>query len=122
MSSFYTPTKNFGSLARVLRYRKRKVRVVPTTRVTITDIYWSGGSRSVYHAYDLETGEVAALNSRTHLFPTKNPVEGTTLDIPAGVAVVVTGTFMGKPATMSIYARPENLPATITDAREEARV
>lgn len=101
-------TTEVRDLARIFNYRKRKVTLVTTGRVTLSDLNWSGGSISRYTAIDLETG---AMSGRDHsmVAPWDNRAEGVTVDIPENVAVIETGTFRGKPATMRIYVRPENV-------------
>jgi hypothetical protein len=110
-------TKDVADIAKRFGYRKRKASVVVTDRVTLTDLNWSGGSISRYTALDLATGAVSA-KDHSRPAPWDNAAEGKTVDIPAGVAVVRTGTFLGKPGLMTIYVRPDNLPKLLPNMED----
>lgn len=101
--------KEFPGLCRKFNYRKRTVRVVPGTHVTLTDLNWSGGSKSEYHAYSLDSGKLSSprLDGPP---PWANPAEGARVEIPPNTIVVRLGWFCGKPSTMFIYVRPDNMP------------
>jgi hypothetical protein len=112
MRSFYIPTKEVQSIATMLGYRRKKVQVVPTESVTLNGLNWSGGSINKYHAVDLVTGKSVTRNfSAPH--PMFNENEGAQVALRENCAIVRTGTFMGKPALMTIYVRPDNLPTSL---------
>ena len=102
--------------------RKKKAIITPTTSVTINGLNWSGGSRSVYSAVDLATGQIKTATHTSNPPPWANPYEGQQLEIPRGIAIVSHGTFCGKPATPIIYAHPDDmarlLPAPSAAAAE----
>ena len=105
----YLDTKAIAPIARMLSYRKRQFALTVTTRVTLQDLNWSGGTRSEYHAIRL--ADLATASPQLSVRPPwDNPAEGTTVEIPAGVAIARTGHFCGKPYTMTLYVRPENAP------------
>lgn len=110
MPSFYVPTKEVQAIATMLGYRRKKVNVTVTESVTLCGLNWSGGSINRYHAVDLDTGKSVTRNfSAPH--PMFNENEGARVKLPENGAIVKTGTFMGKPALMTIYVRPDNVPA-----------
>lgn len=98
------------NIARAINYRRKEFCLIVRDRVTLSDVNWSGGSRSIYTAIDL-----ANLTSRTanlsRLPPWNNPAEGATVEIPPNVAIAQHGTFMGKPATLYLHVRPDNVRA-----------
>ena len=100
-------TKQVKGLAKLLGYRKKTAILNVTDTVTITGTYWSGGSRSTWHLVDLANGGVTTAAPRLE-HPVDNTVEGKTIEIPEGYAIVSTGVFRGKPGGMFIYVRPEN--------------
>ena len=112
MRSFYIPTNKVQSIANMLGYRRKKVQVVPTESVTLVVLNWSGGSINKYYAVDLVTGNSVTRNfSAPH--PMMNDAEGVNIKLRENSAIVRTGTFMGKPALMTIYVRPDNLPTSL---------
>lgn len=79
--------------------------------------YWDSGSRDEYRLVDLATRRVLPL-------PTSHPAydrlpngercgELELRELPPGVALVCGGTFMGKPATVRVMLREENLVAML---------
>ncbi len=106
-------SKDFPEICRALGYRKKTVWVSPTTSATITGVNWSGGSRSTYHGVDLTTFKVLTGAHFGTPAPWANPYEGAKVDILPGKALVETGVFCGKAATMHIYVHPDNMPALL---------
>ena len=72
--------------------RKRKAFLHRRDHVEVFGTHWDGGSRSVYYLVNIATGAA-------------EPVYGSNVDIEPGFAVVVVGTFCGKPATPSVTVR-----------------
>ena len=103
------PTKQIP-FAKQLGYRKRKVNVRAAESFTIHGVNWSGGSKTVYHAVDLVTNEVKSLGHFGDRAPWDNPYEGATLPTVPGIAVVQTGWFCGKTATMFVTVHPADMP------------
>jgi len=90
-------------------YRKRDVRIVATTRVMFTDLNWSGGTRSEYHAVDLNNSRVKSFARWSMIAPWENPYEGASVDLIPGFAIIRTGHFCGKESVLTIYVHPENV-------------
>lgn len=109
MNSFVRPSSDFKAICQRLGYRKKTVRVWPGTHVTLSGLNWSGGSKTQYHAFSLVDGRLSSPRFDGPP-PWANPVEGVRVEIPLDTVVVSTGFFCGKPSTMYIYARPENMP------------
>lgn len=108
--SIYAQVKNDPFLKQIAQrfgYRKHRVRIVPIDAVTLHDLNWSGGTRYSFTALDLETLATAG-KDHSRLAPWDNPAEGKTVPLEPGVAVVCTGVFCGKTATMTIYIHPDN--------------
>lgn len=113
MRSFYVPTKDVQAIATMLGYRRKKAQIVVTESVTLCNLNWSGGSINRYHAVDLVTYRNTTQNfSAPH--PMFNENEGARVALPVNGAIVRTGTFMGKDSIMTIYVRPDNVPAHLT--------
>jgi electron transfer flavoprotein alpha subunit len=113
MSSFYVPTKEVQAIATMLGYRRKKVQIVPAETVTLQGLNWCGGSINRYHAVDLVTYKSTTQNfSAPH--PMFNENEGARVKLPVNGAIVRTGVFMGKDSIMTIYVRPDNMPAALT--------
>lgn len=89
-------------------YRKRDARIMPTATVTLANTYWDGGSRCEYTAVELATGRVSAAPQYA---PPQfgGPASAPVVSIPAGIAIVQTGTFCGKPATATVYVNPADV-------------
>ena len=90
-------------------YRKRKVIVIVSDTVTLSNLNWDGGSRKDYTALTLDglrvTGNMAKY---AMMAPWSNPAEGKTLPLPSGYIVVSGGTFCGKPAAITLYINPHD--------------
>ncbi len=81
--------------------------------------YWSDGSKDVYHIYDLS-------QDKTYSVPTSHPFFDRKCDetpcgnieineLPPNCVLVQGGTFMGKPASVTIYFREDNMVPLIAD-------
>jgi hypothetical protein len=114
MQTITVPTSQVAQIAAKLGYRKKKVNIVATTKVTMHGLNWSGGSKSDYHAYGLNTGKLVSPNlGRPH--PMDNKAEGATIAVPEGVIMARTGFFCGKVSTMTLYVNPANMPALLPE-------
>jgi hypothetical protein len=114
MQPIERPSSDFKNLCLRLGYRRKTVRVWPSTHVTLSGLNWSGGSKSEYHAFSLIDGKLSSprLDGPP---PWANPAEGVRVEIPPDTVVVSTGWFSGKPATIYIYVRPENMPMLLEE-------
>lgn len=109
-TSFELPTKEIAALAKALGYRKRKVFVRAVTSVRLTDLNWSGGSRSEYAAVRLADMATVRQGKMSRPAPWANPYEGQEVPLVPGLAIAETGYFCGKPSTMRLYVHPEDMP------------
>jgi hypothetical protein len=107
-------------LAKLIRaadstYKKRTAYVHVRADVTLSGTYWDGGSRSTYHAVNLATRKVSAAPQYS---PPQfgGPIADPTVSIPAGAAIVRTGTFCGKPATAAVYLNPADVSHLLSGA------
>jgi len=112
--------KQHPEILRVIRaaapdYRKQQAYLIVCERVTLSDTYWDGGSRSEYAAVNLTTGRHAGAPQYA---PPQfgGPRTAPEVDLPAGVAIVRTGTFCGKPATAAVYVNPANMAKLLPEA------
>jgi hypothetical protein len=75
--------------------------------------YWSGGSRDEFKLIDLETKEIFSVPSSHPYFDMKENGERVgeleIKELPPNTALVCGGTFCGKPATVRVLLREENL-------------
>jgi len=100
-------------------YRKHKVIVVVTDKVTLSGLNWDGGTRRDYTAITLDGLRVTGnMDKYAMMHPWSNPAEGKTLPLPSGYVVVSGGTFCGKPAAITLYINPHDTHhARFADAR-----
>lgn len=108
--SDYRNIKEIAEIAKALGYRRKKYLLFPSYHVTLQGLNWSGGSRSEYTAVDLVTLSTRQ-PGRPH--PMNNAAEGARVELPYGTALAKTGTFMGKPAMLYLYVRPDNMPVIL---------
>ncbi len=89
-------------------YRKTSARIHVTDSVTLSGTYWDGGSRDTYTAVNLSTRR--AISAPQYDPPQAGgPQAAPTVTLPAGVAIVRTGVFCGKPATATVYVRAADI-------------
>src|SRR5947209_2352229 len=91
-------------------FKGRKIRVYTSETVTLSDLNWSGGTRSQYRAVTLDGAAVGNVDRYNQVAPWANPVEGVTVPIPAGVVVVEHTIFCGKDMGLRIWTNPEDMP------------
>lgn len=91
-------------------YRKRKVYLRASETVTLSDLNWSGGTRSEYRTCTLDGKPVNDSLKYSMLAPWDNPAEGKTLPIPQGFVCVRGGHFCGKELPLSIMVNPADMP------------
>ncbi len=87
-------------------YRKKNVFLTAATGVNLTDLNWSGGSRSEYTVVDLDTGVMSGVGDHMAA-PWDNADENRRVNITPRQIIVKTGMFCGKPSTMSITVHPD---------------
>ena len=81
-------------------YTGRKFFADYSGRVTFIDTNWGGGTRNSYKAVNLENGKVQPLPVSA---PWANPVEGHSVEIPAGCAVVEHSIFCGQDSGITLH-------------------
>lgn len=92
-------------------YRKREVAIDCSGSVTFHDLNWSGGTRAQYKSCSLDGRTGNSLAKYNQMAPwDPRQIEGQTIPIPQGLAVVSAGDFCGKPATMVIHIHPADMP------------
>jgi len=104
-------------LAASPHYRKRKAFFSVAETVSLTGTYWSSGSRSTYTAVRLADG--FALGA-PHYNPPQfgGPTHAPECVIPAGVAIVETGIFCGRPATAFVRIGPADAAKLLPQAAD----
>lgn len=80
-----------------------RIDVTLCTEVTLHSTQWDGGTRNVYRAIHLGTGEIKSLHD-TRPWP-QNMQAMDAVTIPEGCIILQTGTFCGRTSAGHIYAR-----------------
>ena len=88
-------------------YKGRTYRLYKQASVTLSDLNWSGGTRSWYAAVNVADMNVGHLVWNKHPMDPKNP-EGTRIDIPPNMIVVEHSHFCGKDMGLKFYVNPES--------------
>ena len=97
----------FPEIARLMPagYKKRKAFIQSREKITLSNTYWDGGSRSSYTIVNIATGQITTCAQHAPPeFGGKTPV----VEIDNDIAIIETGVFCGKPATASVFVSPEN--------------
>ena len=98
----------FPEIARLMPvgYKKRKAFIQSREKITLSNTYWDGGSRSSYTIVNIVTGKVTydSYAACPPQFGGITPV----VEIDNDIAIIETGVFCGKPATASVFVSPEN--------------
>lgn len=90
-------------------YRGKTVSLVPAENVTVTNLHWSGGSRSQWAACTLDgraQGNSGALSAAD---PWRQP-HSHQVAIPPGSVMVENPIFCGKPLPLRVYVHPSDMP------------
>ncbi len=114
---FTRPAKEFKQiLANTIGdYRKREVTIVVCESFTVSDLNWSGGTRSEYRACSPNGNFAGSLDRYNHMAPWDNVAEGKSLPTVPGVVVVRSGYFCGKTSQATIYVHPTDMPKLLTN-------
>jgi hypothetical protein len=97
----------FPEIARLMPrgYKKRKAFIQSREKITLSNTYWDGGSRSSYTIVNIVTGQITTCAQYAPPeFGGITPV----IKIDDDIAIIETGVFCGKPATASVFVSPEN--------------
>lgn len=92
--------------------KKRFARLSLTGKVTFHTTNWFDGSLNEYVAIKLDTLEKHSLNAPAPWF---NVVEGTTVNIPEGYAIVEKSIFCGKELQLTIHLNRANAITMLGD-------
>ena len=84
-----------------------KVVLTPTVAMPADAGTWSGGTREVYSALELATGSVVSITD-TFSAPWDARRQSREITLKPGYAILVTGSFCGKPAVPYLYCHPES--------------
>lgn len=95
-------------------YKGRKIRVCPSESVTLSDLNWSGGTRSQYRAVTLDGIPAGNIDRYNQVAPWLNPVEGLSVAIPQGIVVVEHTMFCGKDIGLRIWTNPQDMPKLLS--------
>ena len=101
------PGTDLANIVKLVSKKRKAIVSRPTTEVSITGSYWDGGSRSDYFLIHIESKTVTPIAGVAPVQfggPKEDPVQ----KIEPGYAVVCAGTFCGKPATPTVYLRPDS--------------
>jgi hypothetical protein len=83
-------------------YTGRKISVSFSEKMRIYDTNWSGGSRRE-HKFIFSNGNIPSLNIPA---PWNNTIEGSEIEIPENLLIVVHTFFCGSDCGITIYANP----------------
>lgn len=97
-------------------YTGNRIFAKPAESVTLYDLNWSGGSRSVYTFFNVSTGKALSGDFMGQPAPWSNPFDGKTVPIPEGCAVAVH--HQGPNAYLQILAHPEMFPRLLAGRTE----
>lgn len=89
-------------------YNGRKFEAVLTDSVHLTQTYWSGGSRSTYRAVRLADGRAESLPGNPNPPQFGGNMEGQTIPLSPGFAIIEHSIFMGKDMGLTFYIHPDN--------------
>lgn len=91
-------------------YKRQKVYIRATESVTLSDLNWSGGTRSEYRACTLDGQQMGDTARFSQCAPWENPAEGLNVPVPAGHVVVRGGHFCGKESILTLHVNPTDMP------------
>jgi len=109
MSYIELPSKNFREITKRLGYKRRSLWVQPAEFVTLSELNWSGGTKSIYTAVRLADFKTVGMEYLGNPAPWDNKDEGRRVPMKPGFLLVKTGFFCGKESLMTIYVHPENM-------------
>ena len=101
--------------------KKHKFIFVPCDEVEInaSDLQWSGGTRYQYHMIEIESGRNVSINlfglASFHFPSGKLSAD---IEIPAGHALIKSGTFCGKNSAETIFGRANEILIKPVDQKD----
>ena len=109
------PDSVIRSIAQTIGYTGRKFQVRTTESVTLSDNYWSGGTRSYWYFFSLGTGKQVSL-------PGQNPLQDAnthSVELPPDVLAVEHAIFCGKDMGLTVWAHPSAMDRMALPAAPE---
>lgn len=94
-------------------YKGRKFKIEARSQVTLTDLNWSGGSRSQYRTCTLGGNYIGGADKYNAQAPWAHQAENATVPIPPGAVVVRHTLFCGKDLGLTVYVNPADMPRLI---------
>ena len=91
-------------------YHGMKVKIQAAERVTLSDLNWSGGTRSQYRGCTLDGRKTGGADTGNMQPPWANQYEGAVVPIPPGMCLVMHSHFCGKDSGLTIYVHPSDMP------------
>lgn len=102
---------------------RRPVRVVEFRGPRNVNSYWDGGSKDEYRLVHLVTGQVWHAPTSHPFYDRRDDGQRCgnleLRELPENVALVSGGYFCGKPATVTVHLRPENMVKMLPAPAEE---
>ncbi len=98
MNTYYKTTE---AVKNITRSRKHQFSFGTSEQPQNTDSYWSGGSRSEYSVYNMDTNKFGFPPAGKYPWTTENRYT-----LQPGDVLIETGTFCGKPATPRFTCLP----------------
>ena len=102
------PGTDLANIVKLVSKKRKAILAKPSSEVHISGSYWDEGSRSDYFLVHIATKTVtpiAGVSPMQFGGPKTDPVQ----KLEPGYMVVCAGTFCGKPATPTVYFRPEEV-------------
>ena len=116
MQSIELPTKELAAIiaATFPDYRRKTVYVRAVETVTLHDLNWSGGTRSMYRGATIG-GQALGNTDKYHALAPWDvrQIEGEKVALIPGAVLVQGGTFCGKDSKLTVYVHPSNMPAVL---------
>lgn len=102
MFGLYVERKKLPAcLSGLSRKQQARIHVLREPTMELHGMHWNGGSRSEFHIVTLASGTLRRIGATLAPWD-KQPLA----TIKAGEVLVETGTFCGKPATMTLHCLP----------------
>jgi hypothetical protein len=99
------------------QYRHRKIYIRAVLSVTLSDLNWSGGSRSEFRVCTfagMPTGNSARFNAMAPW--DQRQIEGQSLPTVVGHVIVKGGFFCGKESILTLFVHPSDMPRLLPRA------
>ena len=91
-------------------YKGRKIKVSSRANIVLTDLNWSGGTRSQYRTCTIAGQGLGGADRYNAQAPWANQAEGKSVPVPPGAVIVEHSMFCGKDGGLRIYVNPADMP------------